>query len=263
MSGNYYVGVDLHKRSYHFSILDEQGTKVRTGKGTCTVEGLHPLMSQLTPCHHVVVEPVANVYWFLDHIRSLSGSIHLAHPLKVRLIAQSRSKSDSYDSRTLADLLRVGYLPESYMASPALQELRSLVTYRQQLVSDRTRTKNRILHQFTCHGILFEGCDPFGRRGREKMADVSLPSVTRYRVDEQLEALDGLIRRIDAIEERLRQKTCDDPVITILQSIPGIGFVIAVTIRAITGDIHRFRNVNGSFLFIPTLNYVTCYYSTG
>ena len=243
MSSSYYVGVDLHKRSYHFSILDEEGLVVRRGNGRCDGEGINHLLRHISKQHHLVVEPVTNVYWFLDQVKECSGSVHLAHPLKVRLIAASRIKSDHYDSRVLADLLRVGYLPEAYVASPEIQDLRSLVHHRQQLVVDRTRTKNRIQNQFARHGILFSGTDPFGRRGRQQMEEADLDPITRYRVQEMLETLDGLTEKIERAERHLAEMTAGDVAVDLLQTIPGIGFVTAVAIRAITGDIDRFGDV--------------------
>lgn len=243
MEERYYVGVDLHKRSFHYSILSQSGRVVHSSRGRCDTAGISDFYQHLSPSHHLVVEPVANVYWFLDQVSSCVGSIHLAHPLKVRLIAQSRIKTDRYDARVLADLLRVGYLPEAYMAPPDIQDLRSLVSHRHQLVADRTRTKNRILFQFTRHGIQFELADSFGKKGRAMMQAVTLPVVTRYRVDEHLESLDRIEVKIKNVDSKLSELMVDDPVVPLLTTIPGVGTINAITIRAITGDIDRFTNV--------------------
>ncbi len=249
MSERYYVGVDLHKRTFHYSILSEAGEMIHSRNVRCDDSGLADFNSHLTPLHHLVVEPVANVHWFLDKVGRYAGSYRMAHPLKVRLIAQSRTKSDSYDSRILADLLRVGYLPEAYIAEPNIQDLRSLVSHRHQLVADKTRTKNRITFQFTCNGIVFNSTDPFGKRGRQKMEDADLPPIARFRVDELLETLDRLEEKINRLEEKLSEMMIGDPIIPLLESIPGVGFVTAVTIRAITGDIDRFKSVKAYSAF--------------
>lgn len=187
MNGKYAVGIDLHKRSFNFCILDLSGKSLRTGKCRLGVDDLSQFTRHLTPEHEVAIEPVNNVHWFIDQIQPYCGVIHLAHPYKVRLIADSCQKSDRHDAHALADLLRVGYLATSYIAPHWVRELRQWVLYRQQLVQDRTRIKNRKLTLLSTYGILFPVTDAFGKRGRAawKKLNFLLPVVTGWLVNLQ------------------------------------------------------------------------------
>ncbi len=174
MSSSYYVGIDLHKRSFTFVIMDASGQVSSQGREDVSEDSIVNFAARLTSSHSVVVEPVVNIWWFLSLVSPYVGSVHVAHPYKVRLIAQSRTKTDRYDARVLADLLRVGYLPEAYQPPPDILSLRHLVSYRVHLVRDRTRVKNRLTHLFAREGISLPGSDPFGKAGRLKMETVVL-----------------------------------------------------------------------------------------
>lgn len=63
------------------------------------------------------------------------------HPLGVKGFAYRRVKNDARDAADLADLLRMGRLPEAYVAPPAVRELRELVRHRAKLVALRSGLK--------------------------------------------------------------------------------------------------------------------------
>jgi hypothetical protein len=63
-------------------------------------------------------------YWAADTLAGLGATVHLAHPLGVKMFALRRVKNDERDAADLADLLRMGRLPEAWIAPPATRELR-------------------------------------------------------------------------------------------------------------------------------------------
>ena len=69
-------------------------------------------------------------YWAADVLRERAPTVHLAHPLGVKGFAYRRVKNDVRDAADLADLLRMGRLPEAWIAPPATRELRELVRHR-------------------------------------------------------------------------------------------------------------------------------------
>ena len=91
----------------------------------------------------------------------------LSHPRRTRAIAAAKVKTDAIDARTLADLLRVGLLPEAYLPPPSIQALRRLVRTRASLVETRTRFKNQVHGVLTQAGFVPSVTDVFGRAGRE------------------------------------------------------------------------------------------------
>src|SRR5207249_6678557 len=72
-------------------------------------------------------------YWAVDALQAAGATVHLAHPLGVKAFEYRRVKNDVRDAADLADLLRMGRLPEAWIAPPAVRELRELVRHRRKL----------------------------------------------------------------------------------------------------------------------------------
>ena len=61
-------------------------------------------------------------YWAVDVLQACGARVHLAHPLGVKGFRYRRVKNDVRDAGDLADLLRMGRLPEAWIAPPATRE---------------------------------------------------------------------------------------------------------------------------------------------
>ena len=122
-----YVGIDLHKDFFEVAMLTGDGRRISGERCRTVTEGVLDFACRLTANHHVVLEPLDNCFWFIGFLRPYAGSIHLANPYKVRLIAESRLKNDKIDANILADLLRVGYLPEVYIPSEEVLNWRTII----------------------------------------------------------------------------------------------------------------------------------------
>jgi hypothetical protein len=109
-----YLGIDLHKTSSTWVLLDRDRT-VRLKKTVpCTPQDLQAGINSLPidPASiEAVVEPVCAWRWFSDTLERHGIRVHVANPLRTRLIAESRLKHDTLDARMLAELLKSGFLP--------------------------------------------------------------------------------------------------------------------------------------------------------
>ncbi|PIB06306.1 hypothetical protein B1C81_24765 [Streptomyces sp. HG99] len=74
----------------------------------------------------MVLEATYGWYWVADVLQAAGARVHLAHPLGVKGFAYRRVKNDIRDAADLADLLRMGRLPEAWIAPPQVRELREL-----------------------------------------------------------------------------------------------------------------------------------------
>ncbi|MGC8580525.1 MAG: IS110 family transposase, partial [bacterium] len=84
----------------------------------------------------IVIESSSTWYWAY-RILSERHHVVLSNPLKTKAIASAKVKTDKIDVLTFANLLRGGYIPESYIPSNELMQLRELVRYRAELVRTR------------------------------------------------------------------------------------------------------------------------------
>ena len=109
----HYCGLDVSRKSTHVCIEDAQGRRVTRTVLPTTPTGLAGAVERYTEQGlHVAVEAGNQTAWIVDLLRELGAKVHVVHPLKVKLIAESKKKTDRIDAQWLAHLLRIGGLPE-------------------------------------------------------------------------------------------------------------------------------------------------------
>src|SRR5919206_3268110 len=108
-----------------------------------------------------------------------------------------RVKNDVRDAADLCDLLRMGRLPEAYIATPGERELRELVRHRAKLVALRSGLKAQVHGVLATQGALPEVSDVFGPTGMAWLRAAPLELVYRQRVDSLLELIDAYDGEID------------------------------------------------------------------
>lgn len=237
-----YLGIDVHKRRCVFTEIDSKGKIVRRGKFSNTFEEVADFSSSLTPKVHLVLEPVLNYLWLLDQFEPYAGSIHVATPFKVRVIAESKSKTDKYDSRMLAELLRTNFLPESWIPPAEIRRLRGLIRQRYHLMKSVIMNKNRIRHLLFQHGIdlrVFNIASPMARLEIRKLC---LPDITRQTIDQCLKIIALLDDQVVELDKCIHERVKENPVVELLQTIPGIGKLRSAIIYGEVGDVTRFHS---------------------
>jgi transposase len=167
--------------------------------------------------------------------------VHLAHPALVKPFAKRHVKTDKVDSEVLAQLLRLDYLPESYVPDKEMRDLRTIVRHRASLVRLRTSIKNRVHALLTREGIQNpKVSDLFGKKGLKFLEDVKLHQPMRMALDNYLKVMANLNERIEDVESTLREIAVVTEEVKWLMSIPGIGFHNALLILSETGGVERF-----------------------
>ena len=141
--GRRFVGVDLHLHRSVIAGLDDAGVElgwVRIDNDPkALVREVRKAGGRGCP---VVVEATYGWYWAVDALTAARFDVHLAHPYGMKALRKrKRVKTDPRDAYELANLLRLGSLPEAYIAPPELRELRELVRHRRQLVKLATAVK--------------------------------------------------------------------------------------------------------------------------
>ncbi len=189
----------------------------------------------------VVLEAPGNRYWLVDLLESANLTHILAHPYKTRMIAGSRIKTDPILGFTLAQLLRAGLIPQSYLASRNTRSLRELLRYRISLVKVRSSLKCRVHSILDREGIETpKFSDLFGKRGLIWLKNLTLA----YPLSQTLEGYLNLIERLNSLieetEKLIKLAIKENPLVQLLLTIPGIGFFTAYLILCEVVDINRF-----------------------
>ena len=128
--GQQYVGIDLHRRRSVVVRMTDAGELLEAVQITNSPLALAEAMKHAGEHPEVVLEATYGWYWATDTLAECGAVTHLAHPLGVKAFEYRRVKNDFRDCVDLADLLRMGRLPEAWIAPPATRELRELVRHR-------------------------------------------------------------------------------------------------------------------------------------
>jgi len=236
-----HIGVDMHKRFSAVAVLNEGGDVVREDRLEHAVRSrLTEFFQEYRGAAVATLEATRNWYWLYELIEAQGVAVKLAHPLRVRLIADAKIKTDRIDAKTLAQLERAGFLPEAYIPPPAVREQREWLRYRTALVHTRTGFKNRIHAVLDKLGITHEYADLFGKRGLEYLKTVQLPEVYRFELGEYLDLITRLDGMVAVVTKRIRSMLKPDPRAHWLLSVPGIGDIITYLLLSEIGDIGRF-----------------------
>jgi len=250
-----YVGVDYHRDYSYMTVMDQQGQIMQEGR----VENQQAAVAEfLTRAHcdgnaSAVLEAGRNWTVMHDWLEELVDEVKLAHPLKVKLIAEAKIKTDKIDARVLAHLLRTDLVPEAYVARPQAREVRGVLRQRMFLVRLRTMVKNRIRTLLDRYPSLTATCptdDRFSRAARGWLQQVALKPTDRTLVDDDLRLLDELEAHIATTETLVATLAAGDARVTLLKTIPGLGDFFAVLIAYEVDDITRFAHQKKFFSYM-------------
>jgi transposase len=220
-----YSGIDLHKHSLVIHTVAEDGTRVREAELATARPALSAYFATLPGPHRAVVECLGSWYWVRDLLGPEGIDLRLGHAKYLKAISYAKVKTDRVDARTLAQLLRVGLVPEAHMISPELREVRDLLRARLKLVTRATRARHAIGGLFMQYNVRAAG---------------ELPDLVQLQVrmlDDEHALLAAQVKRC---ERELRPRLLPREDVQRLVWIPGIGAVIAYTLVLEIDDVHRF-----------------------
>ena len=238
--GKQLVGIDLHRRRSVIVRMTQAGEQLSAVRIANDPVALSLEITKAGPDPEVVLEATYGWYWAADVLQAAGARVHLAHPLGVKGFAYRRVKNDVRDAADLADLLRMGRLPEAYLAPPAVRELRELVRHRAKLVALRSGLKAQVHAVLAKQGLLVPVSDLFGVGGRDRLARLALPAPYRARVDALGRLIDAFDFEVDAVSGQLRGRLATHAGYRAIQVVPGIGPVLAAVFVAEIGEVDRF-----------------------
>jgi transposase len=193
-----------------------------------------------------VVEATASYEWLWQLLEPLADRLVLAHPKKLRIIAESTRKSDRLDAQVLAEFLARGMIPQAYRPTPRQRQHRTLVRQRcylrRKAAAARTKIR-RIVSNYNADRL-----DLFTAEGLKYLSGLSLLPADRFVVDQLLAVWKHHLEQVRQSEKYLRDFArqagpAEAEARAVLASVPGIGVVTIDIILSEIGDIYRFRSL--------------------
>jgi transposase len=236
-----YVGLDLSRKRLDWQALDPEGEQVGIGAVPPDRDGLARLGQRLGDAPVLaVIESMSGARFVHDQLELDGWDVRIADAAKARGIAPLACKTDKIDCWVLAELARLGLVPEIWLPDPSVRAERERARFRLYLVKHRSSLKNRVHAILFQHGIPNPSSDLFGAGGRRLLERLSLPEPWATTLTASLRLIDELDREIDDCERQLRALGADHRYIPLLTSCPGIGWALSFTIASEIGDIERF-----------------------
>jgi transposase len=208
MAYDYHIGVDYHKAYSHIVVQDRSGRTVRSGRVRNDRRSVAGFLHHYSGNTHAVMEATRNWTVMFDWLDELVDEVVLAHPLKVKAIAEAKIKTDKIDATILSHLLRADLVPTAHASSRGARQIRLALRERMFYVRLRTMVKNRIVTAFDRYpeqtAMLKRCTDLFGGAGRKQLAALQLSEIDRIQTDRSLAFIDDIERRIKQCETTIK-----------------------------------------------------------
>jgi transposase len=160
--------------------------------------------------------------------------------LGVKGFAYRRVKNDERDAADLADLLRMGRLPQAWIAPPEVRGLREAVRHRSKLVALRSGLKAQVHAVLAKQGVKVSVSDLFGVGGQKLLDELALDTPYQARVGSLRRLIDAFTLEIDILTKHTGAQLKAHPGFQAIQTIRGVGPVLAAIFVAEVGDVTRF-----------------------
>lgn len=241
----HYVAVDYHKRYSYLVVKDREGKVERRGTVNNRREEFKQFLEGCRP-GKAVLEATRNWGLVYDWLEEILDDVALAHPLKVRAIAEARIKTDKISADILCDLLRSNLLPEAYVPSKETREAKNILRQRMFFVRVQTMLKNRVHTILDRHPEALSEApdvsDLFGAIGMKWLRQVILPGHDNQLLASELELLEILKRKISESNGLVKELARGDKRVKLLRSVPGLGPFFSVLVANEIDDVTRFRD---------------------
>lgn len=236
-----FVGLDYHQDSVQVCVLDQQGEMLANRSVANDAAAVARAASRHGRPRRFAIEACCGAADLADELAGRHGvSVQMAHLGYVARMKRSPDKSDWSDAQLLADLTRINYLPRVWLAPEAIRRLRRLILHRAQLVRRRKDVKLRIRGLLRENRLKCDQANAWTKAWLAWLASAELAESDRWLVEDHLEELALLIRRLKAVEAQIAAHVQDDPIVARLLTLKGVGLVTAATMRAEIGDFSRF-----------------------
>jgi len=250
-----YSAIDLHGNNNVTLVLDEQDQVVYQKRLTnhlpLILEKLAPFQAQL---QGVVVESTFNWYWLVDGLMEADYRVHLANPTAIQQYSGLKYTDDYSDARWLAHLLRLGVLPQGYIYPKEQRPLRDLLRKRGHLVEQQTSNVLSVQNIISRNTASRLSVNQIKQLTPDEVQVLLSNEDQVLSVSSTLRVITCLMEQIHMVEKRVQSRIKSTPLYELVQSVNGIGPILAQTILLETGDINRFADVGDYVSYCRLVN---------
>src|SRR5882762_1760023 len=253
----FYCGIDLHARTMSLCILDQAGETLLHRNMTATPEAL---LKAIAPYREQIVLAAACMltwYWLADLCAEHEIPFVLGHALSMKAIHGGKAKNDKIDAQKIAVLLRGGMFPQAYVYPAAMRATRDLLRRRCHLVQKRAELLAHIQNTNSQYNLPEIGKRLAYKANREGVEEHFPDPSVRKTIEMDVSLINHSDKLLGEVELYITRsaKAHDVQTFARLQSVPGIGQILALVILYEIQDIARFPRVQD---FVSYCRLVKC-----
>ncbi|MHC4331766.1 MAG: IS110 family RNA-guided transposase [Planctomycetota bacterium] len=242
----YSIGIDLHKKSITVCVMTQDRRIVTRVTLPCSQpDRIRALFMRYQP-FQTVMEATGAYEWLFELLEPVAARVVLAHPKKLRVIAESTRKSDRLDATVLAEFLALDMIPKAYRPTPREREHRRLVRQRLHLKKNIRRLRSKIRWIMARYNA--DRPDLFTVKGLSYLEQEPVSAADRFVLDQLVAEWRFNNTQVGAIEKELRgfaeaASPAEAEARAVLSTIPGVGPVTVDVVLSEFGNVDRFRSV--------------------
>jgi len=237
----YFIGLDVHKKKTTHVVKDRIGNIVIEGETATLYSELYERLEPYLKSAVIGLESCTSYYTLYQNFLKNNYNIKVANTIQLRMLV---AKNDKLDAKRLAEMLRLGTFPTSYIPGEKIQRLRSLLQVRHSLVEEKTRCNNRIQAFLDRNGIVMPGQEAFGKKWREELLQYIGSSEVSLELRYEYDHFVYLEKKSEHLGQEISGYTMKHwkKEYILIQSITGFGPVLSCYVIANILPIRRFSS---------------------
>jgi transposase len=236
-----YGAIDLHTRYSQIRIVDADGRVLRDQRVPTTAERLVAAFAGSAPLR-ILVESSTDSDWVAHALERAGHTVVVADPNYAPMYGElyRKVKTDRRDVAALAEANRRGWYRAVHRVSAGQRAVRQVLRSRRYLVRMRAGTISLIRSLLRQSGYRLVRCSATAVPTR--LGALELPSPLAATMAPLRRMVGTLSEEIAALDQQLHAVAEADPVVRRLQTVPGVGPVVALSFRAFVDDVTRFAH---------------------
>jgi transposase len=236
-----YGAIDLHMRYSQIRIVDEVGTVLRDQRVVTCRERFVKAFDGLGPMR-ILLETGTESEWVAQTLEAVGHAVIVADPNYAPMYGELRRrvKTDRRDVAALAEANRRGWYRAAHRTSVQQRATRQALRARRQLVQMRSGAVALIRSLVKQEGYRLPSCS--AERVAARVPQLRLPAPLAATVAPLVRIIETATTEIGTLDEQLRARAAGDGIVQRLQTVPGVGLVVALTFRAHIDDVGRFTD---------------------
>jgi len=241
------IGIDIGKRRCDVCVVDGRGRVLERGHYPNTAEDAGRFAGAMARRYgraacQAACETTGNM-WERTYAAFEAAGIRilLANTFKMAIIARTGKKTDKVDAEKIAQVLRMGMMPECHVPSADARAARGVLRQRIRLVQDRTRVVNRLHSLLDRHDVELKASQAHSPKAISEMSAMNLGADTEA-VRQYARQIGYLNGEISGLEGTIARMVSESEDARLLSSMTGMGPHSALLLAAETDGVSRFAD---------------------